>query len=400
MSRQWSCAALLVGTVLAWVACGGNSGSSTPSSSVNNSLAVVANPGVTGNNVNALFATVTVCVPGSSNCQAIPDVIVDTGSFGLRLLSSAVANLPLPAAKDGSGNPLGNCAQFVSTFDWGPVATADVEMAGEKASSVPIQVMGQTGFPAPPSSCSSGLTETDTQALLGANGILGLGVFQYDCGVACTAGQTAIPPLYFDCPSSGCGANPITVALQDQVQNPVPLFPQDNNGITITLASVGATGALGANGTIEFGIGTQADNALGGATVLGTDDFGGFPTTFQNTSYSDSILDTGSNAIFFLDSGTTGLTDCTVAVGFYCPAISTNFAATNISATSTAFKSVGWTVGNAETLLNSNNSVFNNLAGPNPSNFDFGLPFFFGRTVFVGVEGGVAGNFTGPFFAY
>jgi len=32
--------------------------------------------------LNGLFATVTVCVPGTSNCQNIDHVLVDTGSAG------------------------------------------------------------------------------------------------------------------------------------------------------------------------------------------------------------------------------------------------------------------------------------------------------------------------------
>ena len=36
--------------------------------------------------VDGLFATVTVCVPGTEDCQSIDHVVVDTGSSGLRLL--------------------------------------------------------------------------------------------------------------------------------------------------------------------------------------------------------------------------------------------------------------------------------------------------------------------------
>src|SRR5215469_15188254 len=36
------------------------------------------------------FASVTVCMPGTSTCQTIDHVQVDTGSEGLRLVSSSV----------------------------------------------------------------------------------------------------------------------------------------------------------------------------------------------------------------------------------------------------------------------------------------------------------------------
>ena len=32
--------------------------------------------------------------------------------------------------------------------------------------------------------------------------------------------------------------------------------------------------------------------------------------------------------------------------------------------------------------------------------FDFGLPFFYGRSVFTAIEGRTAGTETGPFYAY
>src|SRR5579863_494089 len=90
---------------------------------------------------NALFTTVTVCVPGTSTCQNIDHVLVDTGSVGLRLLSSQVT-LTLPFTKDASANLIGNCVQYANlTYQWGPVAKADVKMAGEVASSIPIQIV-------------------------------------------------------------------------------------------------------------------------------------------------------------------------------------------------------------------------------------------------------------------
>ncbi len=34
----------------------------------------------------------------------------------------------------------------------------------------------------------------------GANGILGVGLFQQDCGPACTSANQTIPAVYYDCP--------------------------------------------------------------------------------------------------------------------------------------------------------------------------------------------------------
>lgn len=397
--------------VLGLAACGGSSSSngSNPSNTgggssapVANTVPVVSNLGVTNNYADGLFTSVTVCVPGTSNCQTIDNVLVDTGSYGLRLVASEV-NLPLPAEKAPSGGPLGECADYVSSFSWGPVATADVEMAGEKAAAVPVQLTGQAGFPAAPTACTNGGTpEQDSQADLGANGVLGVGVFRHDCGAGCAPGVTSVPAVYFSCPGNGCTAT--LVPLTSQVQNPVWLFAQDNNGVAVTMPAVAAGGAPTASGTMTFGIDTQADNQMGPASVLEADENGYFNTTYMGNEYSGSLLDTGSNAFFILDGGTLNLPDCTgVNAGFYCPATPVSYTATNESASSglAATSAIAsWSIANAADLFNTGYAVFDNLGGSNPGYFDFGLPFFLGRTVFVGINTTTAGSAAGPFYAY
>jgi len=103
-------------------------------------------------------------------------------------------------------------------------------MAAEKASAVPIQIISASdAFPAPSSCTSGGGPDGNTVATLGANGILGIGPFQEDCGTACTAAASSVPPQYYVCPSSGCVS--AAVPLANQLQNPVWVFPQDNNGV-------------------------------------------------------------------------------------------------------------------------------------------------------------------------
>src|SRR5208283_4887031 len=108
---------------------------------------------------NGLFTSVTVCLPGTPQCQTIPDILVDTGSVGLRVLNSALTTVPateLTTIRDSHQNQLEECIQFGDTsYVWGPVLFADVVMAGERASSVPIQVIGDTNFNVPATDCLS-----------------------------------------------------------------------------------------------------------------------------------------------------------------------------------------------------------------------------------------------------
>ena len=359
--------------------------------------AIAVNSGPAGNYANGAFTSVTVCAPGSSSCQTIDGVLVDTGSSGLRILSSALT-LSLTQQKASDGNPVVECLPFVSGFTWGPVQTADIQISGEKASSVPIQVLSDSDFPVP-SACSSQGGYMDTLSALGANGILGVSTFAQDCGGACAASGSTNPGLYYQCPASGCTV--IAESLSAQVPNPVSLFAMDNNGVIIELPAVSAP-QPSVSGSLVFGIGTQSNNALNGATVYTTDASGNFITTFNKQSYNQSFLDSGSNGFFFLTNSITGIPVCSDATFFYCPSSTQNLSATNQGSTG-ASGTVNFSVANADSLFNNNPTafVFGNLAGPNSlSGFDWGLPFFYGRNVFTAIEGKSTPGGTGPYWAY
>jgi hypothetical protein len=84
----------------------------------------------------------------------------------------------------------------------------------------------------------------------------------------------------------------------------------------------------------------------------------------------------------------------------YCPSTAQNISVT-IEGTNGASGPVTFPVGNANLLLtNISSTVINGLAGPNPGQFDFGLPFFFGRHVFTAIEGKSTPGGTGPYLAY
>ena len=355
---------------------------------------------------NGSFVQATICVPGSTtSCQVIDHLLVDTGSFGLRLMSSThggefdLSQVPLPPVKDSNNNPIGECIQFIdNSFLWGPVMTADVQLSSETASSLPVHVVGDANFNAVPSTCSTNGTgiDRDTLEQLGANGILGVGGVQYDCGSACVSGSTIPTPVYFSCSGSAC--NPSFLTLTSQVQNPVALFATDNNGVILELPSVPSGGAPNASGALVFGIGTQSNNGLGSASVLTLDNRLDITTTYKNTQYPNSFVDSGSNGLFFLDSTTTGLPICSSATSFYCPSSTTNFSATNNGQNATT-TTVNFSIANAQSL-SGNNFAFNDLGGPQSGAFDWGLPFFLGRNVFVSIAGKTTPAGTTPFVAY
>src|SRR5579872_2449422 len=52
--------------------------SSTPATGPN-TMTINVNSGPGGNYANGIFASVTVCIHGTSTCQTIPNILVDTG---------------------------------------------------------------------------------------------------------------------------------------------------------------------------------------------------------------------------------------------------------------------------------------------------------------------------------
>lgn len=364
---------------------------------------------------NGLFTSVTVCLPGTNDCQTIPDVLVDTSSVGLRVLNSALTTIlstELVTIKDSSGNQVEECHQFGDTsYVWGPVLIADVAIAGEKASSVPIQVIGDTAFLVPASGCltlGSG-PSLDTAAALGANGILGVGTSIQDCGLSCAAGQTFSGYPYYVCPQSVCQMAYVPVA--QQVANPVAFFAKDNNGVEISLPPIPPEGApslpyTNAQGTslvpaglLIFGVGTESNNALGSATLYATDAKGNFPEIVYNSnSYTSAgILDTGSNALYVSNPATLGIQDC-ADNPYYCPNSTFPLSLTTYGANGTS-GTVTLNIADADTLFANSPgfAAFNNLGGESGKGlstdyFDLGLPFFFGNNVFVGIAGTTVPN--------
>jgi hypothetical protein len=374
--------------------------------------AIAVNGGPLGNYADAAFISVTVCTPGTTTCQTVPNILVDTGSTGLRIVSSLLT-VTLPQQNASDGNPVAECLQFLDSYTWGPVQTADVKISGETASSVPIQVLSDTDFTAPGSctSPSGSAGSANTQESLGANGILGVGSYAQDCGIAADPTCPSSANYYFECLSTtNCVA--INQALAQQVTNPVALFPTDNNGVIVELPSVSGSEPT-VSGSLVFGIGTQSNNALGSAQVYTVDyTTGNFSTTFNGTP-DESFLDTGSNGYFFADNSIPVCSSTGIAPGFYCPTSTLSLTATNSGAaplgqTATGSGTVSFSVANAEDSFSSSNDfAFGDLGGTIISGgsapsayFDWGLPFFFGRNVYVSIQGTTAPGGTTPYWAY
>jgi hypothetical protein len=365
--------------------------------------------------VNVPYVTVTVCAPGSTTaCTTIDHVFVDTGSYGLRVFDHAVASLNLPAidlpAHAASGTPAGpgaECYQFVLGAVWGPLARADVHIGGETAPALPIQLIASAGAaPAAPDPCVAAAKNAlmNSPAALQANGILGIGSVRYDCGLQCVTGDYAGAEVpYYACPQGACV--PAAVPAELQVRNPIVSFAADANGVAndngsiIVLPAVPEAGATKVKGRLVFGIGTQSNNQLpASAQVLMADtdtaspNYLGLGTTVGTLSFPDSFIDSGSNALFFDDpslSRNCQASTGTASAGWYCPASPVRRTAT-LTGSNGASTGVDFSIASADALFAAGNAGYGNLggtAGQGAATFVWGLPFFYGRTVFTSIWG-------------
>jgi hypothetical protein len=294
-------------------------------------------------------------------------------------------------AVDAQGRPLGECAFFADGgTSWGSVQSADVVLGGAPAVRVPIQVITPTFGGQSVSSNPCNDTVDSNPDDVNFNGILGIGLFRQDCGSPCAGDRNNT--LYFSCEAGACAGT--VVPLADQVQNPVWLLPSGNNGVVISLPNVPPSGAPSVMGSLILGI-DPAANTAPPAVVLPTGADGFVTTIYKGRIFTQSIIDSGSNGLFFPDASLVG---CAMPLDpFYCPTNPVDLSATLSSSRGQAV--VPFQVANTQSLVNTRNSTFNNLGG-NFATFDWGLPFFLGRTVFVGIEEQDSSLGTGPFFAF
>ncbi len=336
---------------------------------------------------NIPYVTVTVC-NGTGTCVTVPQVLVDTGSYGLRLFASAIGGLSLTpmqsSAKSTAGEPIGECASFVSSALWGAVRMASVSIGSNTTTGqIPVQVVGDTTFAPSTTALAGGGTVCPNASpsagaqQFGANGVLGVGLFAKD-------GQA-----YYACSGSTCTAT----TPPSQVLNPVAALPSDNNGVILTLPAVSSV-QNSVSGTLTFGVDTQTDNTLGGYTILPADTLGDITVTLNASSYPKSYIDSGSNANFLVLPGSVPVDSS----GFYAPptpqtyTVGVSGGTASYSADVTVEKTSPQTIGVA---------VFPYLASPSSSTLtqDLGLPFFYGRSIAYAINGASTAHGIGPYYA-
>ncbi|MGN4154908.1 DUF3443 family protein [Burkholderia gladioli] len=357
---------------------------------------------------NRLLTSVTLCSDSTEkNCQTIDNIVVDTGSVGLKVYNYAVADggASLADERDAEGNLIGICARYASGYAWGRMKVVTLKMAGETARNLPIAVIN--GAPVSssdsvvdlnslqvPSQCSTVNGVSQIRKFRDSNGILGVGTPFSDCG------DCAVSTNYFSCASSG-SCLPTFLPSHMQTTQPVASFTADNNGLIIQLPNVDNFSVVPIVGQMIFGIGTQSNNQAVGVTAFSLNS-AGRGLIAMNGAISHVLVDSGTS-VYEFQSGMSVNTN-----KFYAPSAATRVSATLSGVDSTGLGqnnqgSINFDVIDPASAIAARAVAIGGIATPLAdanAAVVLGLPFFFGKRLYFGINGRNSSLGTGPLVAF
>ncbi|WP_434627049.1 DUF3443 family protein [Chromobacterium sp. CV08] len=348
--------------------------------------------------VNIPTVSITLCAPGhtdADHCQTIPDILVDTGAAGLRIVSSVLK----PGVRKAltpqmyQGKPVTECLQYVESAVWGSVSKADVWLGTDPTQgkalnpqygkSVPFQLIGADGIPDAPEDCASNGPVQDTVKAFGANGTIGVSPDIVDRN-----------PLYYTCNATSCQET--KVGLERMVPNPIGRLPDDNNGVILQLDPLHAGNKQeSVGGKLILGIGTQVNNQLASNTRIAYMtkqtgmasiklQVGSHPaSTFEGSKFYDAI-DSGTNFLSF--PGLQGLTATYPNKWWYNPSKPEVVSMTLTDAKGTTMSGYSFTVAPA-IPADFEYAALSQLGGRSKKDVLIGLPYFYGKTLYFAMDG-------------
>lgn len=341
--------------------------------------AIVKTP---GSGFNRITVAVTICAPGSTtNCQRIENIMVDTGSTGLRVQRAAISPdvLGLPPLLGRDNVPLAECEHFSGKNNaaWGAIRTADVSIGHMHAPGLAIQIVNDDSVQRP-SWCKNTARPT-------SNGTLGIGWRPRDPHTFVAVFNHRYTPL-----DPAIDAN--------HLANPVAKFTTHNNGEVFNFRDADSHGEKAVKGTITFGIGTADNNRIDGAQYIPLDSNGLFTTTFDGVTFPSSYIDSGTPQLILADPA---LSVCDTASSYYYDDAAThrsaslqeNAAAVALNAPSAAATPQGDPAVPVDVVVANravacrpvHAGVVGGIAeiSTTQGKFVWGLPFFLGKRVFL-----------------
>lgn len=331
---------------------------------------------------NLMLVAVTVCRPSTATCVTVDKVMLDTGSVGLRLYAPAVQNALAPVA----GSSTAECGIFGSFYTWGPLREADVRLGALQASNIRVQLYGDGSVPAASAvgcgDSSSGRLADPLPSKTGFNGILGVKGLQADS------------QSYYSCSTASCSA--VTLTMAEKLPNPVSKLPIDANGYSIQMPSIPESGANGVAGAFVLGVGTRPNNSLPATvTTIPLDSNQGFQLWMGGVA-ATALVDSGTGVYALPKAQGLSLPTCAgPEAAVYCPANPMSLAILmKPSFSPTAVVGTNLTIGDGAAFLSNSMVASSTVATAVPATVSsfgvdalLGVPFFFGRNIYFGIEG-------------
>jgi hypothetical protein len=332
---------------------------------------------------NRMLVSVKVCQEGSSVCQTVNRIMLDTGSVGLRIHASALVSIlgGLTVYTSGGGGTTADCALFGNFYAWGPLRGADVYFAGEAAPGLALQVYDDDAVPMASAAGCGGALADAVPAQVGFNGVLGVKPTLSD------------RQSYFQCSATAC--LPFAAPIAQQLQNPIVHLGKDNNGYVVELPAIANVGATNSQGALVFGIDTALNNALpaSSATIkLDTDNLG--LKLWLDGQIYEAIIDSGTGT--YALPNPEAMPACSgSSAELYCPDGFVNLAVMmKASSAPDTVITATLTVGNGSSVSASGDGAFNDVASRLPSAVSgyglgalIGAPFFYGRNIYFAIGG-------------
>ncbi|MCW6507443.1 DUF3443 family protein [Lichenifustis flavocetrariae] len=343
---------------------------------------------------NRLVVSITLCEPGTDRCATVDDIMVDTGSTGLRLEASALpSEFRLPPFLGPDGKSLAECLRFVHDDAWGPLFRADLRIGGMTVPGLPIQIIADDPRPCPDGCPISTAKPT-------SNGTLGIGPHLLDCQGDCL--QDPSRPGVFE--QEGGSWRPIrgSVPAASRLPNPISLFPNHRNGVVFDLPAVPARDTNEIVGTLTFGVGDAANNGIGDARIVRMDENGLFTTLYGTAAFAASYIDSGTETYILADDH---LPRCAGMSWAFCVSPERTFAATMVGFDGMHVP-ITFKVGDYRSALDHHVGAwdgFAEAANALSQAFVWGAPLFLGRRialVFDGMEVDGLKRTQGPLYAF
>lgn len=322
---------------------------------------------------NQPFVSLEICKPDLTGCVTLPKVLVDTGSFGLRIFESAL-NGVTPTPISHQGGELRQCAGFGSGYALGRVVKVGLKMAGASARDLPIQVIETSASAAPNDCASTGSAQFTAKEQVGGNAILGIGPLATDSGAG-------LRVRYYV--RNGNQNTLVSQVPSDlAVANPIGRLDQHANGAVLDFPAAEANGNATLSGSLILGLNTAANNATTGVNFLRVNDSARLWATVGGTRYP-GLIDSGSNYYHFPYRI---LAPCANTI-FFCPPVAQRVPIT--------LQDTGQTMSLArEFTIDDYNRYGANAAQPGLAGYEsgatemiLGLPFFYGRKIYVSIQG-------------